>query len=73
MFNEVIMLLIHLAAGNHWVGVEHARGLVLLVHHGLFVLVVNEHLVLGVLLDKEHFLLLATQAMVALREGAVLV
>ena len=67
------MLLIHLAAGNHWVGVEHARGLVLLVHHGLFVLVVNEHLVLGVLLDKEHFLLLATQAMVALREGAVLV
>lgn len=73
MFNEVIMLLIHLAAGNHWVGVEHARGLVLLVHHGLFVLVVNEHLVLGVLLDKEHFLLLATQAMVALREGTVLV
>ena len=73
MFNEVIMLLIHLAAGNHWVGVEHALGLVLLVHHGLFVLVVNEHLVLGILLDKEHFLLLAAQAMVALREGAVLV
>ena len=73
MFNEVIMLLIHLVAGNHLVVVEHALGLVLLVHHGLFVLVVNEHLVLGVLLDKEHFLLLAAQAMVALREGAVLV
>lgn len=73
MFDEVIMLLIHLAAGNHWVGVEHALGLVLLVYHRLFVLVVNEHLVLGVLLDKEHFLLLAAQAMVALREGTVLI
>ena len=38
----------------------------------LLVLVVNQHLVLGILFHVEHFLLLITDCIVALREGAVL-
>lgn len=56
------------------VGAQHAgRRLVLMARdHRLLVLVVDQHLVLGVLFDVQHLLLLIAHAVVALREGAVL-
>lgn len=43
-----------------------------MINHRLLVFIVDQHLILGVLLNIEHLLLLVAHAMVALREGAVL-